>query len=83
MIALPFIMKSARDGRVYEVGRLTITNDGTGTKLLGNYDFIIVGEDGNPYRRGRVERYPRSNVSRWRLIQRCLNQAFGLDSGGE
>lgn len=83
MIALPFIMQSARDNRVYEIGRLTITNDSTGTKLLGNYDYKITGFDHKVYRRGRVEKYPRSNRSRWRLIQRCLNDAFGPDDGGE
>ncbi len=82
MIVLPFIMKSARDDSVYEVGRLTITNDGTGTKTLGNYNWCIRNH-GRVIRTGHIKNYPRSNLSRWRLVQRCLNQAFGPDDGGE
>ncbi len=89
MIVIPFVMKPAGGGEAYELARLTITNDGTGTKTLGNYDFVITGREwngkgtGRVMRRGHIRNYPRTARSRWRLIQRCLDRAFGHDDGGE
>jgi len=58
---------------------MKISNDGTGTKELGNYNYVLshagkyIGKRG-VYRKGRIENFPR-NASPYRLIQRCLKHA--------
>lgn len=65
------------------LGTATITNDGTGTPELGNYDVALshsgryVGRPG-AWKRGRVERHPRERLSPYHLVLRALEAALGV-----
>lgn len=38
---------------------MTIVNDGTGSASRGNYDITISGADGQVFRKGHIEDWPR------------------------
>lgn len=81
MIQVTVELKSARGAhRDRPLGCLVISNDGTGTALLGNYKYVLshagdyFGKRKEPYKTGRVVGFPR-RASPYRLIFRCLKDA--------
>lgn len=88
MIVLKLELHSAVTGKVTEIGRTIIANDGNGSASRGNY-ICKVGRkqpDGteyqnskiwkDPLRIGTVEDYPRLSYNVWRLVIRALKSAF-------
>lgn len=87
MLVVKIEVHSAIDGRVEEIGRTYIANDGTGTPARGNYNVAVCrrGNTGIPetiggmeaaVRTGRVLDYHRNSYNVWRLISRALIAAF-------
>lgn len=78
MIIVKVELHSAITGKVTELGRLRITNDGTGSAERGNYDVAPFGKGGRSIlRMARVENYPRLSYSVFRLIRLAL-EALGV-----
>mgnify|MGYP000072969658 CR=1 FL=1 len=68
-----------------EIGRMYVTNDGSGTLDRGNYDVHVCRKDNlrrptdpdsNATREARVEDYPRKSYNVWQLVKRALNNTF-------
>lgn len=85
MIVVKIELWSARTGKVSELGRMLIANDGTSKNpKRGNYDAKILRkgsftkswDSAVTTRESRVEDYPRLSYSVWRLVLRCLKNAF-------
>jgi hypothetical protein len=73
-------LHSARTGRVTEIGRMRIYNDGTSrVEARGNYRVDVMRK-GPPWhwvqRCGSVCDFPRKSYSVWRLVLRALAAAF-------
>lgn len=73
------------ESRSEEIGRMYITNDGSGSKKRGNYDAHVCRKDNfrrpahpgsNATREARVEDYPKQSYTVWKLVKRALNNAF-------
>lgn len=79
MIVVKIELHSARTGKVTELGRLHIANDGTGTKSRGNYNVTKIGKRRRklPPVTARVENFPRLSYSVFRLLRRAL-EAIGV-----
>ncbi len=87
MLVIKIELHSVVDGRVEELGRMYVANDGTGTASSSNYDVAVCrkGNTGIPEnigglemasRTGRVLDYSRKSYNVWRLISRALLAAF-------
>ncbi len=91
MIVVKVELWGAQSGRVQELFRMTLANDGTqGDGNKGNYDvrlyrkgMEIIHEDGRNtirvggvLRQGRVEGFPRKSYHTGRLILRALKSIF-------
>lgn len=55
-----------------ELERMTIANDGTGTREIGNYN-VQANRRGKNVRKGRVCGEPRFKHSIWRLVARAVS----------
>jgi hypothetical protein len=82
MIVVKIELHSARTGKVTELGRMLITNDGTSDNPdRGNYDIKLgrKGQDSTlevyqkPFKIARIENYPRKSYPVWELIKRAVN----------
>ena len=88
MIVLKLELHSAITGKVTEIGRTIIANDGQGSAKRGNYICKVARKqkDGttydnkrtwtDPIRQGEVKDYPRLSYNVWRLVIRSLLSAF-------
>jgi hypothetical protein len=90
VIVVKIELHSAVTGKVTEIGRAYIANDGNGTAARGNYNAAICRRGttaqpssyktamGNerPARTGRVENFPRKSYNVWRLVSRALRSCF-------
>lgn len=81
MLVLKLEMHSAITGKVTEIGRTYIYNDGTGGRLRGNYGVRVCRRGGTAFegrmsRTGEVKDYPRLSYNVWRLVIRSLLSAF-------
>jgi hypothetical protein len=78
VIVVKVELHSAQTGKVSEIGRMTITNNGSGTPKLGNYRVFLYrrGTPGKPpqdvLRTGHIESHPRLNKSVWVLVVKAL-----------
>lgn len=73
MIVVTVHLKSAVTGRLTELGRATISNDGTGDASLRNYDAVAYRRGTfTPIRSGRVERHASRSKPVWTLVVRAL-----------
>jgi len=75
MIIIPIMLLSARTGTTSSLGRITIANDGTGTKSRGNYKYRIRGKDDRAIAEGRIEGFPRTRRLAVDLLARVLADA--------
>lgn len=63
------------------LGVATITNDGTGTETIGNYDVSLSKAGGvQEWRGGRVEGFKRLRLGGWDLLYRALRNIVGSRS---
>ena len=78
MIRVTIELVSAITGKTSNIGRMLIINDGTGSRLRGNYKVLVLkrGSDVVTQRSGRVENFPRLSYNVWRLVSRALRGAF-------
>lgn len=75
MIVVKVELHSAITGEVTEIGRMTISNDGTSERSdRGNYDVRLMrrGIHAVVQRQGRVEQHPRKSASIWVLVKRAV-----------
>ena len=78
MIVVKLELHSTLDGSVTDLGRMYISNDGTGTSEVGNYNVKIMrkgvlNQDGNVWKYGRIERHSRKAVTVWILIVKAIS----------
>ena len=84
MIVVKVELWDAQSGRVRELFRMTLANDGTLTEgNRGNYDVKLYRRgwagtrtEAPPLRRGRVVDFPRKSYHTGRLILRALKSVF-------
>lgn len=81
MIIVRVELHSARTGEVKEIGRMKISNDGTGTDALGSYYVSLLrrGTLDTVQRDGRVENHHRKADSVWWLVGKAL-KAVGFET---
>jgi len=74
MIVVKVELHSAITGKITEIARMHIWNDGTGNRLHGNYggETFRKGSATTVQRNGRVEKYPRRLLHVWCLVARML-----------
>ncbi len=79
MIIVKIELHSARTGKVSEIGRMHITNNGHGTQKRGDYDIEIMrrGTTDKVQRKGMVRDYPRASYTVWELVRRALVAGLG------
>lgn len=63
------------DMKSRSLGRLTIANDGTGSRERGNYNVTIFGADGRSIRTGKVLDWPRLSRPVFELVIAALQAA--------
>lgn len=88
MLVLKLELHSAITGKVTEIGRTIIANDGTGNRDVGNYICKVARKqkDGtvydnrriwkSPLRVGSVKNHKRNQQNVWRLVLKALASAF-------
>jgi hypothetical protein len=81
MIVVRIELHSAITGRVIELGRMRICNDGSGTAASGNYTASTFrGRNAAALDRAQVQRsagiagYPRTALHVWNLVARALSR---------
>lgn len=81
MIVVKVELHSAITGKVTEIGRALIVNDGTGTKDRGNYTINIMrkGSKNIVQKQSVVKNYPRLSYPVWELIRRALGGKVIVD----
>jgi len=73
MIIVKIELHSAVTGKVTELGKLHIINDGTGDASKGNYDVHKYGKNGRQLlAHARVERHARRSRTIFNLLRRAL-----------
>ncbi len=74
MILIRVELHSAVTGKVTEIGRMKLTNDGSGDLKTGNYDVYLMrrGTTDKVQRTGRVEKHARKALSIWTLVSKAL-----------
>ncbi len=79
MIVVKVELHSANTGKVTEIGRMNISNDGTGSRTRGHYDVVMMRRKttNTVQRRGRVQDYPRLSYTVWELVKRALICTLG------
>jgi hypothetical protein len=82
MLVVKIELHSAITGKVTEIGRMHIVNDGTGDVERGNYNVELMrrGTERKVQRFGRVTNHARLSYSVWRLVSKAL-AAVGFDDG--
>lgn len=78
MIVVKVELHSARTGRVTQLGKMYISNDGTIlSNSLANYNVELLRKGTEKVlRRGRVEQFPKAAYSIWRLVFRALRSVL-------
>lgn len=89
MIVVKIELWSAITGKATEIGRMHISNDGTGDQKRRNYKVEVLRRgatattpDGAPAeaapttRVGEVKAFPSLSYNVWRLVLRALSSAF-------
>lgn len=73
------LVSAIHSSRSKELGRMIITNDGTGTDKRCSYDVEVMrrGAPSRVQRRARVQDYPRLAYTVWELVKRALEASFG------
>lgn len=75
MIVVRVELHSAITGKVSEIGRMTIANDGTALdSRRGNYDAVLYRKPDFivPTRTARLGEWPRLSKTVWHLVARLL-----------
>jgi len=84
MLVVRVELHSAVTGKVTEIARMLLFNDGTGTRDTGNYKGKVVRGDTEEHmapaviyqrkslREGEVKDYPRLKLHVWNLVTRML-----------
>lgn len=60
------------NSRARVLGQATISNDGTGTKGVGNYKVTLWRQKAGVWRSGVVTKFPRLRLGIWDLLYRAL-----------
>lgn len=78
MLIVKIELHSARTGKVTEIGRMHISNRGTGTPKRGNYRVEVMrkGSKTRVQREGEVNNYPRQSYSVWELVKRSIEHTL-------
>lgn len=81
MIVVKIELQSAIDGSVSELGRMYISNDGTGNQDISSYNAKIMKkyclrQDEQVLRIGRVRNYKRKKYPVWILIKEAIESCY-------
>lgn len=78
MLIVRIELHSAVTGKISEIGRMRIYNDGTGDGRRGNYvvERMRRGKPKTVQRTGRVDNYPRQSLPVWKLVRRAIDAVF-------
>lgn len=76
MILVSMRLHSARDGHTEVLCSVRITNDGTGTPEVGNYDWQIHSKSGTVIREGRLEGWRKKSKSPGQLLAQVMREAY-------
>lgn len=80
MIVVKIELHSAISGKVSELGRMHISNDGTGSRTRGNYTIkTLRKKTGSLLRSAKVNGHPRLSQPVWVLLSKAL-AALGYDA---
>lgn len=79
MIVVKIELHSAVTGKVSEIGRMVLSNDGGGSRTRGNYNIQVMrrGTTDKVQKHGFIANYPRLAYSVWELIRRALETTLG------
>jgi hypothetical protein len=71
-------LHSARTGKVTEIGRMCISNVGSGSDTRADYYIELMrrGTTNKAQRLGHVSDYPRKSYSVWELVRRALSSVL-------
>ena len=69
------------EDRKRELGRMHLTNQGTGTRERGNYAVKLMrrGTVDVVQRTTDIENYPRQSYPVWELVRRALQKLYGKE----
>lgn len=77
MIIVRVELHSAISGEITEIGRMSITNDGTGTQSKGNYVIKLFRKGfKSVLKQGTVLDHPRLSTSVWTLVYKALKNTL-------
>lgn len=74
MIIVQAALLSGIDSSMSSLGRLEITNDGTGTASKGNYIVVLYsrGANGRKIRTAKIKNWPRNAKTAWALVTAAI-----------
>ncbi len=83
MIRVTVELVSARTGLITHLGSATISNDGSGTPVLGNYGFKFFkrGKARQIWKVGAIRGFPRKRLLVWDLLYLVLKEVVGQRNG--
>lgn len=81
MIVVKVELHSAITGKITEIGRMVISNDGTAKdKRRGNYTARVCRRGSTnflkPTREGKIANFPRKSYTIWKLVHKALIECF-------
>jgi hypothetical protein len=78
VIVIKVELHSARTGKISQLGKMHISNDGTVlNQTRGNYNVEVLRKGSDRVaRRGKVYDFPKASYNIWRLVFRALRSAF-------
>lgn len=69
-------LHSAVDGHSEVLLGIRITNDGTGSAEVGNYDWHLMSKNGTVFKSGHIEGWHRMRKTPGQLLAEVMRQAY-------
>ena len=76
MIITEMKLYCAITGKISNLVKIKICNDGTGNSARGNYQWMICGRNGRLMKRGNIHNWARNSKTPLALLQRVINDAY-------
>jgi hypothetical protein len=77
MVVITVELVNAITGARKILGIGQISNTGSGTATVGNYEAIFKFSNGRQWKESRVEGFPRKRLLAWDLLYRALKPLIG------
>lgn len=71
------LLKHGDPDDVEIIGSASIWNDGKGTKVIGNYNYLLRRKGARMYRGGNIYNFARTTHNVWDLLLLVLKDAVG------